>query len=81
MRGATGPTPQARAWIGQWGKHAQVRGTAVFGASSMMRIILTLMTNATRSMFHRTPPIAFCVDEPKALAWVAEQRSKLRSPS
>ena len=81
MRQALGPEPQAREWIGQWGKHAQIHASAVFGANTVLRVVLTLLSNATRLLFRRSPPLGFCADELEARAWVVEQRNKFSRPA
>ncbi|HRI53564.1 MAG TPA: STAS/SEC14 domain-containing protein [Pseudomonadota bacterium] len=79
LQNASGLDPQTRAWIGRWARQAQILGIAAVGASPVMRTVLTLLSNVTRLLSRRSRPMAFCVTEAEARAWVAAQRALLAS--
>lgn len=50
-----------------------------FGASAVMRTVLTLLSNVTRLLSRRARPMTFCATEAEAQAWVAAQKAQLGS--
>jgi hypothetical protein len=63
------------------GQTMPVRGTAVFGASFHVRVLMTLVTKALRVMYPETAadnPTAYFETEADARAWLDERRRRTR---
>ena len=66
--------PESRCHIGQWPGVPKVRGLAMFGASLMLRVIMTMIVRAAKLLRNYTVPLITVATETEARAWIAEQR-------
>ena len=79
MRRSGVPSAAARRWMGEWARTNVVRGIANFGASLPIRMLQSLIVQATKLLgSHPAIDVVNCADEPEAFAWIAGQRRLLR---
>lgn len=75
LREMTTMEPAARRYLGEWGRTAERRTvTAIFGMSSAVRVLTTLLLNAIRVLGRSGNLTRFANDEAEARAWLAEYR-------
>jgi hypothetical protein len=69
--------PDARAVTRGVIKGTNVRGTAVFGASFHVRVVMTLIYKAAKLLnnYDDSNPLFFCDTEAQARAWIEERRA------
>jgi hypothetical protein len=70
-------SPEARAVAMGVTKDTNVRGTAIFGASLRLRVLITLISKAAKVLYKydNRNPLFFCETEAQARAWLEERRA------
>lgn len=69
-------SPESRRYVGEWSGAANVRGIALFGASTPLRILMSMIVRAGALLRSLSIPLTNVRSEADARLWVAEQRAK-----
>lgn len=73
-----GPVPaETRRFLAEWGSsHTPHVSTALFGASTLMRLVGTLLVRGIRLVNSRVAPTEFFATESEARAWLAAEKAR-----
>lgn len=77
-RGAGSIPPETRRLAGEWPGSAKMKGMVIFGASPVVRVIMTMIVRAGALLKNFMAPTAFVTTEAEARACVEELRAKKR---
>lgn len=67
----------SRRYASQWPKVVAIRGTAIFGASLAMTVMVSMMARVTQMLQKHAIPTVAVKTESEARAWIAARRKKL----
>lgn len=77
-RHGSGISPESRRWIGEWNRHHQASGVAVFGnAGATGRALIAIVFAVIRIFRKDALPLVWVKGEAEARTWIAAERNKL----
>lgn len=72
-------TPEARRCFAEWNRQHRPSGSVLFGGSVAARAVASLVVAAIRLFRADSAPTVFTASQGEARAWIAAQRSQLRT--
>lgn len=68
--------PDSRRYIAEWGRQYKITGNLVVGAPFAMRVLLGMLSRASKMVGAKNPEIEFAASEAEARRWIAQHKAQ-----